>query len=104
MSPCGRTIAQVIVYGEAERPRVVAQGFDRTHPFAAVIDKYAGTVRYLVEDPDIRWDSWDAVVALGDPGVNAEHLRVLQIGGDPGGYQINSGFTSAALYRTEHVG
>ncbi len=69
------------------------------------MERYAGTVRYLVEDPDIRWDSWDAVVALGEPDVNSEHLRILQIGGDPAGRRGPTGsYLDKALSLTVHVG
>lgn len=79
-----RTIVVMVVYGEAARPRILAAGFDATHDFARVVQTYAGTVHYLDGDPDVRWESWDAVVALGEePIINAAHLYVLQVGGDP---------------------
>lgn len=95
----------MVVYGEAERPRVVIDGFDRTHPFASTVERYAGAVRYLDEDPEIRWESWDAVVSLGRPTMYESHLRVLQIGGEPIGTVSDGNFTrKPALYLAEHVG
>jgi hypothetical protein len=99
----------VIVYGEAARPRVIIDGFNKNHPFAAVVERYAGTVRYLVEDPDVRWESWDAVVSLGSPHLpshSSGHLRLLQIGGSPSGmFRRNPGQTIfAPLKHTDRVG
>lgn len=76
----------MVVYGEADRPRIVAEGFREDHPFAQALEKHAGTIRYLEEEEPIRWDSWDAVVAKGSPFGDIEHLPVLQVGGDPVGY------------------
>lgn len=101
--PSRRTICGMVVYGEADRPRVVAHGFTRTHPFAAVIERYAGTVHYLLEDSNVRWESWDAVVALGDPNLFAKHVRVLQIGGYPDGHTPQT-YDSAALTMADNVG
>jgi hypothetical protein len=61
-------------------------------------------VHYLNEDPDIRWQSWDAVVSLGWCDVPDNHLRVLQVGGDPIGRTGNLGSYETALVRMEHVG
>ena len=95
----------VVVYGEAERPRVLVAGFDTGHPFAPVVERYAGTVHYLDEEPKIRWDSWDAVVSLGKPNLRGDHLRVLQIGGQPSGMMRTGDYgAQAALNLAEHVG
>lgn len=95
----------MVVYGVAELPRVVVVGFGRTHPFASAVERYAGTVRYLEEDSLIRWDSWDAIVSIGDPKAHDSHLRVLQIGDEPTGLRRQGQFSlERALYLSEHVG
>ncbi|GBG35816.1 hypothetical protein [Mycobacterium montefiorense] len=94
----------MVVYGEAQRPRVVVAGFDKSHPFASVVERYAGTVHYLDENPNIRWDSWDAVVAVGFAAIYAGHVRVLQIGGDPIGGVASRQTYASALSLTDHIG
>lgn len=81
----------MVVYGDSERPRVLVNGINETHPFAAVVSRFAGTVKYLDPGgyPAIRWASWDAVVTVGPMGLwgsDTAHLRVMQIGGIPSGY------------------
>lgn len=78
----------MVIYDDNERPRVVVQGFDSSHPFAAALEKYAGLVDYHDGVRHIRWRSRDALVSIGDPRIfvgDSAHLRVIQIGGTPMG-------------------
>ena len=79
------------VYGEADPPRIVACGFGPKHSFAKVLEQYAGAVHYYKGEDEIRWESWDAVVALGWAPITDGHLRVLQVGGEPIGEKVVSG-------------
>lgn len=98
----------MVVYRDNVRPRVLIQGIQDTHPFASVIEKYSGTVKYYDEDPEIRWESWDAVISLDLPKIppNVQHLRVMQFGGDATGYVDwqENGWASRAIYMQDHIG
>lgn len=94
----------VVVYGEADKPRVLTSGFGRDHPFAAVVEKYAGYVHYLDESEEIRWESFDALVVVGNTYTRGGHLRVLQIGGRPLGQRLVASGGKSALTITTRTG
>ncbi|MEV0106538.1 hypothetical protein AB0H42_09385 [Nocardia sp. NPDC050799] len=93
----------MVIYDDNARPRVVVQGFDSSHPFAAVLEKYAGMVDYHDGMQPLRWQSRDALVSMGRPDVlrsDSRHLRVIQIGGTPIGvrqYERNMSYPGIDL-------
>ncbi|MFM9261257.1 hypothetical protein ACKAMS_21720 [Rhodococcus sp. 5A-K4] len=75
------------IYDEDPRPRVLITGVsDDASEFVKVVEQYSGVVHVVgAHEYSIRWESWDAVVSVGRPNRNEDHLLILQLGGEPTG-------------------
>ncbi|WP_439029258.1 hypothetical protein [Gordonia terrae] len=105
------------VYDEAARPRVLYyKGPTRYRvdsgpvDFEEIIGRHVGTVTTFDSKgqfgiPQVRWESWDAVIAIGTtPQGVADHLRVIQIGGHPLGMRSQGEATSYSLQSRQSLG
>ena len=95
------------VYDDDARPRVLLfRGPPRFHldsdtpSVEDAIAAHAGTLKVVSASPttsanqfQVRWDSWDAAIMIGNSAYVEDHIRVLQIGGQPVGWRT-SGRTS----------
>ncbi|MET7770194.1 hypothetical protein [Nocardia sp. NPDC005366] len=92
------------VVGAYPPPCVLISGaeavLDQVEP---IVRKYTQSVRRGLE-PEPRWLSWDALVAIGTPSLPLNcNLRVIQVGGDAAGAYVEKSPGSTRYHYPERV-
>ncbi|UUE27520.1 hypothetical protein LRQ08_11980 [Rhodococcus qingshengii] len=80
----------MVIYDEGLKPRVlIYSDTDDIDDLVGVVNQYAGTTANIRSfTPNIRWESWDALISIGYPHQSSDHLMTIQIGGAPLGGQV----------------